>query len=205
LIGHTVWFVRPFDHPEHGRQDASTIIAALGDFSRDSQYPARMGARIAQAFSSTDLSISASVEEILTIPDIERNGSLFTDGECDVPILCIGNVEPFISGVGMISPEVAKMIWRSLTKLRKRRSYFLPAAYQVRLGGYKGMLAIDYRLQGSVICVRKSMDKFDSPSLDVEVARAFDRPGKFILLLHAIFLISARRSVLFEPPPYHDS
>ncbi|CEL58060.1 hypothetical protein RSOLAG1IB_02805 [Rhizoctonia solani AG-1 IB] len=177
LKGHTVWFVRPFDHPEHGRQDASTIIAALGDFSRDSQYPARMGARIAQAFSSTDLSISASVEEILTIPDIERNGSLFTDG------------------VGMISPEVAKMIWRSLTKLRKRRSYFLPAAYQVRLGGYKGMLAIDYRLQGSVICVRKSMDKFDSPSLDVEVARAFDRPGRCFLNRPLIMILETANKV----------
>jgi RNA-dependent RNA polymerase len=40
------------------------------------------------------------------------------------------------------------------------------------------MLAIDYRLEGSVVCVRESMDKFDSPSLDVEISRAFDRPGK---------------------------
>ncbi|CAE6419177.1 unnamed protein product [Rhizoctonia solani] len=177
LKGHTVWFVRPFDHPERGRQDAQTIIAALGDFSRDIQYPARMGARIAQAFSSTDLSISASVEEIQVIPDIERNGSLFTDG------------------VGRISPEVAKMIWRSLTKLRKRRSYFLPAAYQVRLGGHKGMLAIDYRLEGSVICVRKSMDKFDSPSLDVEVARAFDRPGRCFLNRPLIMILETANKV----------
>ncbi|KAG9124551.1 hypothetical protein FRC07_011159 [Ceratobasidium sp. 392] len=163
LKTHTVWFVRPFDIPGKGRQDAATIIRALGDFSRDSHFPARMGARIAQAFSSTDLSISVNVEEIHTIPDIKFNESLFTDG------------------VGTISPEVAKMMWRSLTKLRKKRSYFLPAAYQVRLGGYKGMLAIDYRLEGSVVCVRKSMDKFDSPSLDVEVARAFDRPGPCFL------------------------
>ncbi|KAG8748541.1 hypothetical protein FRC10_003675 [Ceratobasidium sp. 414] len=163
LKTHTVWFVRPFDLPGKGRQDAATIIRTLGDFSRDSQFPARMGARIAQAFSSTDLSISASVEEIQVVPDIERNQSLFTDG------------------VGTISPEVAKMMWKSLTKLRKKRSYFLPAAYQVRLGGYKGMLAIDYTLEGSVIYVRKSMDKFDSVSLDVEVARAFDRPGPCFL------------------------
>lgn len=40
------------------------------------------------------------------------------------------------------------------------------------------MLAVDHRLEGSVVCVRNSMDKFDSPSLDVEVSRAFDRPGK---------------------------
>ncbi|KDN43471.1 hypothetical protein RSAG8_06060, partial [Rhizoctonia solani AG-8 WAC10335] len=136
-----------------------------------------MGARIAQAFSSTDLSISVSVEEILPIPDIERNGSCFTDG------------------VGMISPEVARMIWRSLTKLRKRRSYFLPAAYQVRLGGYKGMLAIDHRLEGSVICVRKSMDKFDSPSLDVEVARAFDRPGRCFLNRPLIMILETANKV----------
>ncbi|CUA73902.1 hypothetical protein RSOLAG22IIIB_01423 [Rhizoctonia solani] len=179
LKGHTVWFVRPFHHPERGRQDARTIIETLGDFSRDSQYPARTGARIAQAFSSTDLSISAStsVEEILPISDIERNGSCFTDG------------------VGMISPEVARMIWRSLTKLRKRRSYFLPAAYQVRLGGYKGMLAIDHRLEGSVICVRKSMDKFDSPSLDVEVARAFDRPGRCFLNRPLIMILETANKV----------
>ncbi|KAG8691097.1 hypothetical protein FRC11_006846 [Ceratobasidium sp. 423] len=177
LKGHTVWFVRPFDHPERGRQDAKTIIATLGDFSRDSHYPARMGARIAQAFSSTDLSISASVEEIISIRDIERNGSLFTDG------------------VGTISPEVARMIWRSLTKLRKRRSYFLPAAYQVRLGGYKGMLAIDHRLEGSVICVRKSMDKFDSPSLDVEVARAFDRPGRCFLNRPLIMILETANKI----------
>ncbi|CAE6521754.1 unnamed protein product [Rhizoctonia solani] len=177
LKGHTVWFVRPFDHAQHGRQDARTIITTLGDFSRDSHYPARMGARIAQAFSSTDLSISVSVEEIIPIPDIERNGSLFTDG------------------VGTISPEVARMIWRSLTKLRKRRSYFLPAAYQVRLGGYKGMLAIDHTLEGSVICVRKSMDKFDSPSLDVEVARAFDRPGRCFLNRPLIMILETANKV----------
>ncbi|KAF8609453.1 RdRP-domain-containing protein [Ceratobasidium sp. AG-I] len=178
LKTHTVWFVRPFDLPGRGRQNAATIIQALGDFSRDSKYPARMGARIAQAFSSTDLSIS--VEELIVSPDIERNGSCFTDG------------------VGTISPEVAKLMWRSLTKLRKRRSYFLPAAYQVRLGGHKGMLAIDYRLEGSVICVRKSMDKFDSPSLDVEVARAFDRPGPCFLNRPLIMILETANKIESE-------
>lgn len=155
-----------------------------------------MGARIAQAFSSTDLSISASVDEIIPIPDIERNGSLFTDGESSI-LTPMELAHKFALGVGTISPEVAKLMWKSLTKLRKRRSYFLPAAYQVRLGGYKGMLAIDYRLEGSVICVRKSMDKFDSPSLDVEVARAFDRPGRFYLT-RGFALIEAFRPMLSQ-------
>ncbi|KAF8609423.1 RdRP-domain-containing protein [Ceratobasidium sp. AG-I] len=177
LKTHTVWFVQPFELPGLGVQDAAAIIRKLGDFSRDEQYPARMGARIAQAFSSTDLSISATVEEIIVSPDIERNGSCFTDG------------------VGTISPEVAKQIWRSLNKLRKRRSFFLPAAYQVRLGGHKGMLAIDYRLEGSVICVRKSMDKFDSASLDIEVARAFDRPSPCFLNRPLIMILETANKI----------
>jgi hypothetical protein len=80
ITAHTVWFVHPFDHPQLGRQDASTIIQAIGKFSRDIQCPARMGARIAQAFSSTDLAVTATAQEVIKIPDIERNGSCFTDG-----------------------------------------------------------------------------------------------------------------------------
>lgn len=79
-IAHTVWFVHPFELPGHGLQDAATIIQELGDFSRDEKYPARMGARIAQVFSSTDLSIRARVEEVIISLDVERNGSCFTDG-----------------------------------------------------------------------------------------------------------------------------
>ncbi|QRV91137.1 RNA-dependent RNA polymerase [Ceratobasidium sp. AG-Ba] len=163
------------DLPGKGIQNAETIIKALGDFSRDSQYPARMGARIAQAFSSTDLSIT--VEEVIPIPMSSAMG------HC-LPMVgfktSLDVIDLFVRCWHDI-PEVAKMMWRSLIKPKEKAVYFTPAAYQVRLGGYKGMLAVDYRLEGSVICVRKSMDKFDSPDLDVEVARAFDRPGPCFL------------------------
>ncbi|KAL5640970.1 hypothetical protein ACGC1H_001445 [Rhizoctonia solani] len=177
LKSHTVWFVHPFEDPELGPQSASTIINAIGDFSRDIQCPARMGARIGQAFSSTDLSVTVPAEEVITMDDIERNGSCFTDG------------------VGTISPEFAEQMWKALVKLRGKRSYFIPASYQVRLGGYKGMLAIDYRLQGSVVCVRKSMGKFFSRSLDVEVSRAFDRPGPCFLNRPLIMLLDTGNQV----------
>lgn len=134
-----------------------------------------MGARIGQAFSSTDFSVTATVQELIKTPDIERNGFCFTDGMQNFWTLAL--THPAL-GVGTISPEFAEQVWTSLVKLRKQQSYFVPAAYQIRLGGSKGMLAIDYRLEGSVICVRKSMDKFDSSSLDVEISRAFDRPSK---------------------------
>jgi hypothetical protein len=79
-IAHTVWFVRPFNDPRRGPQNARTIIDAIGNFSRDIQCPARMGARIGQAFSSTDLSVTVSADEVITINDIERGGHCFTDG-----------------------------------------------------------------------------------------------------------------------------
>ncbi|CAE6470518.1 unnamed protein product [Rhizoctonia solani] len=177
LKSHTVWFVHPFEDSELGPQSASTIINAIGDFSRDIQCPARMGARIGQAFSSTDLSVTVPAEEVIIMDDIERNGSCFTDG------------------VGTISPEFAEQMWEALVKLRGKRPYFVPAAYQVRLGGYKGMLAIDYRLQGSVVCVRKSMGKFSSRSLDVEVSRAFDRPGPCFLNRPLIMLLDTGNQI----------
>lgn len=38
----------------------------------------------------------------------------------------------------------------------------VPSAFQIRLGGCKGMVSLDVRLGGSVIATRKSMDKFDA-------------------------------------------
>jgi len=44
----------------------------------------------------------------------------------------------------------------------KKMFWIKPSAYQVRIGGYKGMLAVDYTLgKEPIICVRPSMDKFD--------------------------------------------
>lgn len=38
----------------------------------------------------------------------------------------------------------------------------VPSAFQIRLGGCKGVLSLDVRLGGSVLRTRKSMDKFDA-------------------------------------------
>jgi RNA-dependent RNA polymerase len=44
------------------------------------------------------------------------------------------------------------------------------------------MLSVDHELEGPVICVRESMDKFDAPhSLDIEIAGYFDKPGPMFL------------------------
>ena len=58
-----------------------------------------------------------------------------------------------------------------------------PRAWQVRFQGSKGVLSVDYTLSNArAILIRPSMIKFSATqSLTIEIARAFDKPGKFYL------------------------
>lgn len=141
----------------------------------------RYGARMSQAFTATEPSITLSVEdEIIVDDDIEYNGQLFTDG------------------IGDISLSMAKKIVRKLEERpgNKRRFHVLPSAFQFRLGGFKGVLAINYKLKGSDIVLRKSQQKFHcacfphrllrqcltlvstADSLEIEIAQSFWKPSK---------------------------
>jgi hypothetical protein len=156
---------------------ASDIIASLGNFE-NLEYdpnlmlcPARYAARISLAFTATDASVSINVEEIIPQPDIE-----VTTSE--------GQTFNFTDGVGTMSKEVAQEIWRKLKRTRRRLRAVNghPSAYQVRFMGSKGMLSVDYRLQGRAVVLRPSMIKFEAPEArDIEIARAFDRPTPYFL------------------------
>ncbi|KAF9535863.1 RNA-directed RNA polymerase 2 [Crepidotus variabilis] len=183
LKEHAVWFVKPFRDVNHGIIDAQSIIASLGTF--DGLHfdegliycPARYAARISQAFTATD-AVRVEVEEVFEKEDITTN-----DGKYQ-----------FTDGVGTLSLELSKAIHRQLRKSKgRRRRRALPPAYQVRFRGSKGMLSVDHTLQGSAICLRPSMIKFLTPDTDgaqdIEIARAFDRPGSFYLNRPLIMLL----------------
>jgi RNA-dependent RNA polymerase len=105
----------------------------MGSFEVESRFPARLGARMAQCFTSTEPSIVLFPDQLSIIPDVETNGSVHTDG------------------VGTISPGLARMIWDSLQrdgKAGKTRRRDVPSAFQIRLGGMKGMVVVDQRLIG---------------------------------------------------------
>ncbi|TFY68358.1 hypothetical protein EVJ58_g1048 [Rhodofomes roseus] len=183
LKEHAVWFVKPFrDAQTNSVVSAATIIASLGTF-RNLAYdptlircPARYAARISQAFTATDSSLSAEAEEMIPIPDLKTYDLKYC----------------FTDGVGTISSELARAIWGELRAKGRRagRARTYPRLYQIRLGGSKGMLSVDYKLQGRVIGLRPSMVKFDAPdSLSIEIARAFDRPGKYYLNRPLIMLL----------------
>lgn len=181
LKEHAVWFVKPFRHA--GRLvTAETIIRGLGSF-RDLPYdrelmrcPARYAARLSQAFTATDSALSVQPEDMLGTPDITTE-----DGK-----YC------FTDGVGTLSPELARAIWAQLQAKGRRsghaRTY--PRLFQIRLGGSKGMLSVDYNLKGLTIALRPSMVKYDAPhSLSVEIVRAFDRPSRYCLNRPQIMLL----------------
>ncbi|KAG8927277.1 hypothetical protein FRC02_008331 [Tulasnella sp. 418] len=188
LREHSVWFVAPFEHPVYGYVDAETIRQSLGDFTKVIRTPARYGARLSQAFSSTDPTVAVLPEEICTIPDISVTTEVVFPNRVTRSI-----TRDFTDGVGTISPELADEIWERLRAIRPSRSkedVMKPSAYQIRMGGYKGMVCVDYTLKGRKICPRPSMNKFDAPeSLDIEVAQAFEKPGPMYLNRPLIMLL----------------
>lgn len=169
-----MWFVAPFIDNDGQEITAEVIRSRLGNFDKVIRCPARYGARLSQAFTSTDVSISIEAEEICQIPDIvkmsDRGLVIFTDG------------------VGACSRSTMDAIanaleTRSALSKKKRKRYSSFSAVQIRLAGIKGVLAVDYKLSGDAINVRPSMDKFKylSTSLDVEVADVFNHAKSMFL------------------------
>ena len=185
LKQHSVWFTQNFYMPGEAPNTkmvvcADTIISKLGLFAHDQELmrcPARYGARIAQAFTTTEAAVEVEVEEVLTVDDImDENG-----------------VRSFTDGVGLMSEELAQDIWKALQEksVRHRRyGRHIPRAIQIRFQGYKGMLSVDPTLKGRAICLRPSMKKFEAPgSMIIEVAAVFNRPTRFYLNRYLIMLL----------------
>ena len=112
LREHAVWFMNPFNHPTRGYVDAQRIRDSLGDFSKVIDAPSKYAARLAQAFTATDPSVSISHDQCEEMPDMGEEPYLFTDG------------------VGTISPKLGEMIWEALCTAKEdlRRHERIPSA-----------------------------------------------------------------------------
>jgi hypothetical protein len=135
LKEHSVWFMRPFRNEDRVLVDPAFIIDSLGDFDNatDSKLiycPGRYGARISQAFTSTDSGVSIQPEEIQEVPDIEvpKVSGDPSSGKWN-----------FTDGVGTVSPELAKQIWDTMRARRRsaRRVRIYPKCFQIRFQGCK--------------------------------------------------------------------
>ncbi|KAM5343104.1 hypothetical protein ACJ41O_014070 [Fusarium nematophilum] len=162
LRSHSAWFMSTFTDQNYERQTYETILAGLGDF-KDIRIPAKCAARIGQAFSETPYAVPVFENDIKTrdIPDVKSK-----DGS-----------RVFSDGVGTISLDALEEVWGYLPMRAST-----PTCLQIRWGGYKGMLSLDTRLNGKVLCVRKeSMMKF--PSNDVEELGICDTSSKPLRLV----------------------
>ncbi|KAI5673423.1 hypothetical protein M9H77_13787 [Catharanthus roseus] len=131
---------------------------------------AKCAARMGQCFSSTYATVEVPISEVdWEVPDIERNGYVFSDG------------------IGMISPDLAAEVAERL-----QLSEDPPCAYQIRFAGCKGVIACwPPKYDGIRLYLRPSMNKFESNHKILEICSwARFQPGflnrQIITLLSAL-------------------
>ena len=141
---HGAWFFART--PE---MDASAIRDWMGDFSsikNIGKYISRLG----QCFSTT-WAMNFTSFEVKTSEDVIRNGFCFTDG------------------IGKISLPLAQRIADILNL--KGAWHDPPSAFQFRLRGCKGMLAVDPNIGPNTIVIRRSQEKFPAGHQALEIIR----------------------------------
>ena len=127
---------------------AEDIRDWMGDF-RQIRNVAKYAARLGQSFSSSKETLKVPHHEMEIIPDIEiRRG---------------GTTYVFSDGIGKISAAFARRVaikcgWKDST----------PSAFQIRYGGYKGVVAVD-PLSSWKLSLRKSMSKYESENTNLDV------------------------------------
>ncbi|KAL6845771.1 hypothetical protein ACP4OV_024346 [Aristida adscensionis] len=144
LRGNSVWMFASNDS-----LSAESIRRWMGHFS-DIRSVSKCAARMGQLFSSSRQTFEVSSYDVEVIPDIE----VTTDGTKYI----------FSDGIGKISLKFAKRI-AAVLELDPVNT---PSAFQIRFGGYKGVIAVDptsfYNLS-----LRPSMKKFESGSTMLNV------------------------------------
>ncbi|XP_020584591.1 probable RNA-dependent RNA polymerase 1 isoform X2 [Phalaenopsis equestris] len=124
---------------------AASIRNWMGDFGRIKNV-AKYAARLGQSFGSSTETLTVCRDEVEFIRDIENSaGYNFSDG------------------IGKISSEFAK---RVAIKCGLKSS--TPSAFQIRYGGYKGVVALDPKSVRK-LSLRNSMCKFESNNIKLDV------------------------------------
>lgn len=127
---------------------AAHIRTWMGSF-REIRNVAKYAARLGQSFSSSTETLSVSRDDIEPIPDVEISSG--------------GVKYVFSDGIGKISADFANRVAK---KCGFKGS--TPSAFQIRIGGYKGVVAVD-PTSSKKLSLRKSMSKFESENRKLDV------------------------------------
>lgn len=138
-----VYFFCPTDH-----LSCDQIRDWMGHFSHIKNV-AKYAARIGQCFSTTREIRGVTVPHIVPTEDIELDGYCFSDG------------------VGKISKLLAEMVVHEMGQ----DSIEIPSAFQFRMGGCKGMLAVWPDAKGLEVHIRQSQEKFKAQFNGLEIIR----------------------------------
>ena len=133
------------------KTEISKKIESMGDFSKLKSV-AKKAKRIGLLFSSAEMGVTLPPERCEDIEDIERGDYNFTDG------------------CGLISKSLSQqLVQRRNIAYRNKR--YLPAVFQIRYRGYKGVLTLDPSLKTTTaVQFRNSMRKFkDAKDLTLSV------------------------------------
>ncbi|GAA5856048.1 hypothetical protein JCM8547_002955 [Rhodosporidiobolus lusitaniae] len=177
LRNRSVYFVAPW--PVWQNNEKRMIVAAdirvdLGMLDKILRKPALLGARYSLAFTSSSVTEHVLVDQIKIIPDFNV---LDEDSK---------EVTNHTDGSGLMSVELRDKIWRHLVSNGFRRDHegSPPTVFQIRIGGFKGVLALDKTLDGVQLLLRPSMDKHIAFADDrinetycVNLAEAVTRPN----------------------------
>jgi RNA-dependent RNA polymerase len=110
---------------------------------------AKYAARLGQCFSTTREIRGIHVPDRKKISDVERNGLCFTDG--------VGKISKFLAQ--LIIGEMGLDVFDD------------PTAFQFRMGGCKGVLAVWPDARGQEVHIRDSQEKFEAEYNGLEIIR----------------------------------
>ncbi|PIN04805.1 RNA-directed RNA polymerase QDE-1 [Handroanthus impetiginosus] len=147
LRSNSVWMFASNDHVK-----AEDIREWMGCFNKIRSI-SKCAARMGQLFSSSTQTVEVQPRDVDLIPDIE----VTTDGVK----YC------FSDGIGKISYAFARDI------VRKLGLPHVPSAFQIRYGGYKGVIAVD-RHSYRKLALRSSMLKFESNNCMLNITKWSD-------------------------------
>lgn len=144
LRSNSVWMFASND-----KVKADDIREWMGSFNKIRSV-SKCAARMGQLFSAARQTIVVPVQDVEVIPDIDIN----TDGidYC------------FSDGIGKISLSFARQV------AQKYGVDHTPSAFQIRYGGYKGVIAVD-RNSFRKLSLRSSMLKFESKNRMLNVTK----------------------------------
>ncbi|BAT98860.1 hypothetical protein LR48_Vigan06g155800 [Vigna angularis] len=142
LRENSLWMFAPT-----GKYTAASIRSWMGNFSKIRNV-AKYAARLGQSFGSSTETLSVPRNEIEIIPDVSRTSD--------------GNEYVFSDGIGKISLKFARSV------ARKCGYHGTPSAFQIRYGGYKGVVAVDPTSRFK-LSLRNSMRKYDSDNTKLDV------------------------------------